>query len=240
MRIGTLKSLIIVLTASLIGGCGHSAYQTSEIKPGEPDYPAKNPTPTHLIQFTAKIPATLSVEFAAGYRASANAGSGISSGIACQREVGLGVSSPLSLSVPIDLTRSGDSYRGTFAIDWFQPGRCDWGFQGLGYALQNAWPQGGAIAFIGGRSAGQGEGISAVEMRVDVWCVKDPKAPDPVHPERCAGLQQIKNGFSVPDIVSRIPPAERGDNVPVTLTSDIRVLTVHFHDLDDLSNDTSD
>ena len=82
------------------------------------------------------------------------------------------------------------------------------------------------------RSPAQGEDINTSEVSVDVWCIKDPKAPDPAHPERCAGLQQLKNGFQVPDIAYRVPSSERGDNVPISLTSDIKALTIRFHDLD--------
>ena len=42
---------------------------------------------------------------------------------------------PLAVTIPLDVTRSGDSYEATALADKFEPGKCGWHFYGISYSV---------------------------------------------------------------------------------------------------------
>ena len=205
MRTPCVASFLLLLSA-----CAQESTNPSEIKPGNPAYPAENPHPTHFVEFTAAIPATLSVRFVAMYHASAGAGA------ACQQTVGLAVYAPYSISVPVQL-QGGATPRGVVAV-------------GINYFVPNAWPHLGALVGYETRTPRPDERSA---MRVNVWCAKDRQAPDPRLPERCMSWWMLNGaGWISPAAGGNVPVDDQNPEPPVTIFSEASNIEIRFHDAD--------
>lgn len=213
-----ISTVVVFGVAACLGGCGQ--HETAEVKPGQPDYPTLNPNPSHVVQFLAIVPATLSVDFGLTYGASPI-------GKSCQREVGLAVTVPLYLGIPLQLTSSGESYRGQFAIDQFNPGGCDWSFVGVGSSVKGS-VGGAAVVSHDGRSFG------VADVHLDIWCVKIPHPVDPKLPEICGNLSSLESfqGAVSPQFVTTVPANERGSGSATFIGLNAETITVRFHDID--------
>jgi len=202
-------------------GCGNGPFQSPVVKPGDPDYPVLNPSPKHMLRFTAVVPSTLSVQFMVSYQAQAGQ---------CQRTVGLGASSQLYVSMPLQLVTSQGEYRGDVAFDAFQPGSCNWSFSDISYAEGPGSDPSGAskreLVSVGGSRSSH--------YSLDIWCIKVRKL-DQKHPERCSSLRILNMDFAdlVLDSLLRATPVdEQGLNTPTTINLETESIDVRFHDLD--------
>ncbi len=65
-------------------------------KPGDADYPAETPNPSHLIALIVSSLQLSNYQFDAGYQSDEKL---------CNQQVGLGVYVPLYLAIPIDMTK---------------------------------------------------------------------------------------------------------------------------------------
>jgi hypothetical protein len=225
LLIGILTS-IYACSGSTNGSSAASTWDPSAIKPGEKDYPTVNIDPNKLVAFKAEVPSSLRIRFEAYYSASQTAGGSADSGESCQRTVGLAVTAPYFLAVPLELARDGESLSGSVVVDRYQPGRCQWSFLGIRYLIEDGWPPYNSLAnYTNHRS-------DASEYRLDVWCMKDPKASNRSYPEECSRLSMFPAVAARPDIIASIPAGEQGDSVPAAIGPDARSITVRFHDLD--------
>ena len=59
--------LAIAFCASACDVHHYPNFKGRELKPGDPDYPPLNPHPTHVVQFTAVMPPSISTEFILRY-----------------------------------------------------------------------------------------------------------------------------------------------------------------------------
>jgi hypothetical protein len=198
-----------------------------EVKPGESGYPEENLHPTQIVQITAILPRTLSVMVRAGYSVSSNYP-------ACQRRVGLAVSAPIGLNIPIQLSGSGESYRGTVVVDQFEPGMCGWQFAGVGFTSEKPSSEGALIARYDGRKDDP-QGYT-----LDIWC-KNAARQNPQRPEFCFSLKFLETfpGLIAPDLVASVPERERDNAGPARIGPNTRSITVLFHDLDAISGSDS-
>jgi hypothetical protein len=229
----------VLLGAGLaISGCDHSAdiaadpqpneSRPGELKPGDLDYPIENPTATHIIQFIAIVPPTLSLRFWYGYRAAVEQEDTDVGDTACQRQTGPETSVPVYVALPMQLIETGDSYRGTVVVDRFAPGGCNWAFAGISVLSENPPSHGTLLAGIY-----QDDGATAADYHIDEWCTRAP-AFDPQRPEICLSLnalQRLKLGISS-DFIKTVPLTERDDGRAVHVGPNTRTITVRFHDLD--------
>lgn len=218
---------IAVLVAMILPAACAKSFPSSEISPGSKYYPVENRSKRHFLAIIATIPATLNLKLRAVYRVSPSAK------LSCQRTVGLSVTAPYTVSAPIALGLEGDHYRGSVAVDRFQPGTCGWSFVGVAYYLARAWPNEGGLVRYENRVARPGEAA----RRVDVWCIADLRAPNPTYPERCMGwsmLARAASGWVDSKFTSSISFADRSSSDSTTATSDTKSVELHFHDVDEL------
>ena len=222
-----------------ISGCNHSPdisadlqpneTKSGEVKPGDIDYPLENPAATHVVEFIAIVPPTLSLRFRYGYRASVNQEEAeMGDDTACQRQTGQDLSTPVYVDLPIPLVQTGDTYRGTVVLDRFAPGSCNWAFAGI--SVLSNHPRSNATPLA---AVYQDDGGTAPDYHLDEWCISAP-AFDPQRPEICLSLnalQRLKIQIS-PDFIKTVPWTERDDGRAVHVGPNTRTITVKFHDLD--------
>lgn len=214
-----MRRILLLLSIALYAACGSPDQLPSEVKRGSPEYPVDNPHPTHFVEFTAAIPATLSVSFVAGYSASA----------ACQKTVGLGVYAPYTISVPIEL-QGGPTPHGVVTVDRYLAGQCDWHFEGITYLVPNAWPHEGALANYDTRTPRSNERSAD---RVNVWCARDKKPANPKLPENCMGWWMLTHqGWIRPAASESLPVDDQKPEPPVTIFSGASNIEIRFHDAD--------
>ena len=202
-----------------MGGCG-SAYQSSEVEPGDPEYPKENLHPTRRIELTAVVPTTLSVSFGTVW-----------SGNGCKREIGVAVTATVSLGLPLELSRSGEVYRGDVVIDRFEPGSCGWQFGGIAFNTENPPSVGDLIATYDGRADDQ------ESYELDIWCIKLPEE-NAAKPEVCDSLSYLFKGPKVisPEFFASVPEGERDNGGPAPIGPKTQSILVRFHDLDATPN----
>ena len=226
MARAALKFAFLVSIAC-VAGCGRSLYRTSEIQPGEADYPVANRKPQHVLEFRTQVPPGLIVHFAANYRVSASAGGTFASGTSCQRERGMSGSAAFTLSVPIKFANIGKDLVGQVPIDGFEPGRCDWTFTDISYEVETSEVEAQPLAYYYGR---QGE---PSDRKVDIWCTRKEKFEG--QSVFCAGLHFLNLKF--PQLVPKSAltteaQAGQANDDPVNLGLASESLTVQFHDFD--------
>ncbi len=194
---------------------------SAELKPGDADYPVKAENPTHVISLIAPRLDLSNYRFIAGY------GSDVK---LCGRQVGLGGYFADYVNIPIKMARDPDgTYRGSFAIDEFQPGKCGWKFGGVSYE----WPNGGGNAVGVFRQRSDESAVTA--PHIDMWCYRVTegqfKSPDP----KCEILATLRS----PEADRRVSPAflsqfsheQLYGHGAADITSHTKELTVEFHDL---------
>ncbi len=223
------RMVVAALLCALVACSGSSP--SAEVKPGDRDYPTPNPHPTEIVQVTALTPPTLKVAFEYGYSASPRAGGLMGTGTECQRTIGLAVTAPFYVNIPVRMVAQGSLYSGNVEVDKFEPGRCEWTFSGISYSTVSPLSYGGVLVRFK-----ETERSHAVTL--DIWCIMagiDPKAP-----ELCGGLHflsAIRNLVS-PEFVASIPQSER-DDTEADIGPETTSIIVRFHDLNSLSTSQS-
>src|SRR5271156_542932 len=94
----------------------------------------------------------------------------------------------------MQLEQTGDTYRGTFVLDRFAPGSCNWVFSGISVLSNNPRSNATPLAAVYEDGAG-----TAPDYRLDEWCIRAP-AFDPQRPELCLSLKALQR------LRIRIPP----------------------------------
>jgi hypothetical protein len=224
MDIGKMPKVILFVSLALVA-CGKIT-KTTEIEPGSPDYPSRNPSVNHFIEFVATVPVGLDVRVEMVYDAA------IFAGLSCQKTVGMGVTAPYSLTVPLRLRGEGEFRKGDIAVDAYLPGRCGWHFAGIRYLVPKMWPQSDTLASYQEEVA---RPDSHPAYQVDVWCMKDRRASDQKLPERCMGWWMLNSGGWVkPDFGRSVSVTNRGLGPPLKITADMKKIEVRFHDVDSM------
>jgi hypothetical protein len=210
---------------------------SSEIHPGDPDYPVTNPHPSHAITIEASIPPALSVSISAIYSASPSAGGTMGSGTACERTVGLAVTAPFFIREPVRLVKQNQFFTAAVPIDGFLPGRCKWRFGGLTYSVHTAkspaWGAYNELAVYEDHG-----GAAAENARLDLWCMRYPKHQE-VRPETCDTLESLAEYFPrevLESFVKTVNHSERNDGPPIRLGAQVESLQIVFHDLGQLNS----
>jgi hypothetical protein len=212
----------------LLYGCGMGSYQTSEIKPGEADYPQENPNPVQTLAITANIPSDPKVRFIARYRVSPSAGGTMQSGQSCQREVGLAVTAPYVLHLQVPMARNGDSYAGAVTVDRYLPGRCKWQFVDLTLDVDGSGLEPFPFAHTGNQPG------ESTDNQLDIWCTRKLKL-FPNQTVACGDLRALTVRFleQIPlTLIDSIKTRGEARDGPVIIGPNTRSLTIRFHDLD--------
>jgi hypothetical protein len=149
----------------------------------------------------------------------------------CTYRAGLGVYLPYEFPILINLVRGeGDTYRGSFAIDKFQPGICGWKFTGISYVS----PQGGGRNSLGVFTERQGIAPAAAP-HVDMWCYKVTKDQSKLADPKCEVLASLRwpnaDRRVNPEFLSTFSQEQQSDNGTVGITTNTKELSVELHDL---------
>jgi hypothetical protein len=202
------KVVVVILigeTAALLvlGGLLLSsrwADRTSNIVPGEADYPVINPQAAQAFQFDLLIPSTVNLDFRAVYTTTFGRGESPKP-TRCHYITKEGTETEYSVSqtefsVEIQLTKAfvadepdsgGRSphlrrYRASVLADRFQPGRCLWALDRITYQPQGSRAE-SELARVG-PSRGRSDVLNVVDY---LWCTSVPASREmPAH-EACAG-----------------------------------------------------
>jgi hypothetical protein len=221
-RVGSIALVYLLVVLACLPACA----RTTDPKPGDKDYPVENPHPTHFIQFTTRMPATLAVDFRVTYLADAAAGGPPDSETACVRTAGLAVTAPFGVSMPLRLSRDGNTYHGSIAVDHFLPGRCNWNVAFVDYREAHT-----SVGFD--RLAQFGDAYpSQADFHLHLWCIKDPHAAAATPPELC-GIPNEFTNYIRSDYIERIPADER-QSFRADAKRSAQSITLTFHDFNAL------
>jgi hypothetical protein len=227
MKLGSLNRarFLFLGYSALLYGCGLGG-RSENIKPGEADYPVENPNPKQVLQIAATIPTSLPVHFIIAYAASTTGGT-MQSGTACAYTDGV---EPRRYSVvpSLNLTRVGDTYHGTIALDRYQPGRCQWAFAGAWYIVDTEGPDETELFIYDQGTDHPGDN------RLDIWCIKSVRRSRAL-PEACLGIHALQPQFPESISLAMLHAAiEKGfdKDPPTHVGVNARSIVIEFHDMD--------
>jgi hypothetical protein len=228
IRIGILVAGVAIGGFYVFSNALHRATSdvkdSAELKLEDADYPDKAAKPIQVISLIAPRLDLSNYRFVAEYSSDVKL---------CGRQIGLGGYFAEYILVPMDMARDPDgTYRGSFAIDGFQPGKCGWKFDGVSYLQPDG--VGNAVG-----SLRKNAPLSPSAPHIDMWCYRVTegqfKSPDP----KCEILAELR----WPDAIRRVSPEflakfshEQLDHIGAAdITTATKELTVEFHDLNAIS-----
>ena len=202
--------------------------RTSNVTPGDTDYPIINLNPDHTIDVTLLMPASLESQLSALYTATLGRDAQTTP-VACHfvasaqlpkslTEYSVEIPVTVSLQGAVDHPRSvGEaSYRATVAVDRFAAGRCHWSLDRVLYRVKGAATGSQLFHFD---EEHPGYAMAGNGMLSTFWCKSMP-GKDGVRSESCIGHKADP------------PDASRGDERvwPLRLGSDDTKVQIEFLD----------
>jgi hypothetical protein len=228
-----------------------SACQQSEIPkgrvltPGAADYPTLNPDPQQVVKFIAVVPAGLSSEFHLHYfvdrQEDPNDPSHYTSPPGCDWTQ----KSTFAVDMPLKLEKAGDTYKGSFALDHFQPGPCGWHLDSItspNYGTGSADSPKLRLPFLwflhsDATTSHPAATVDLTTEHIHLWCTHRAEPP-PQFPQWkgrlfCSSPDALR--YQVKDVPADFWASIRTEEFFVSntyATQYLRSLTVEFHDLD--------
>jgi hypothetical protein len=207
----------------LVAGAKAIAENNGELKPGDFSYPGVISKPNLVIPLILSEPDWVGMQLVANYVSDAN--------LFCGHEI-LGAGRyPYWVSVPINMTRAGDEYRGDVVIDRFKPGHCHWRFVDVGYGgwAEGIWNSLAVFAESGGLPAVPGP-------RIEFWCYRVTYEQKSVRNcEELAFLRQSNAMRAVsPEFLSKFTAEEKGHMHTIRVTTQTKEIRINLHDLNAL------
>jgi hypothetical protein len=214
------------------------AQRASEsLKPGDPDYPLRNPAPTQVVQFTAIMPPSLSSEFHLLYvvdfgkdPAPEDADVPMHSPPGCRWTQ----DKKFYVYLPLTLEKSGDRYTGNFSPDLFQPGTCRWHLYRITSSIANV-----PLVSLSLSVHTSPHPLPDLDLTTDVrhlWCTRKQKGQTwraaPNQSINCVPLSMIGFWAVVPDGLEQSVPVEDRQQGSHIVTQYLKTLTIEFHDFD--------
>jgi hypothetical protein len=217
-RLATWLYFILTVT-----GAKAIADDFGDLKPGDFNYPAAISKPNLVIPLIMWGPDWVGMQLVANYVSDAN--------LFCGHEI-LGAGRfPYGVSVPINMTRTGDEYRGKVVIDRFKPGHCHWRFTGVSYGgwADGVWNSLALFAEIGGSPA-------IPEPQIEFWCYRVTYEQKPVHNCEELALLRWSNAIRAvsPEFLSQFTAEEKGHSHVIRMTTQTKEIRVNLHDLSTL------
>jgi hypothetical protein len=196
-----------------------------------PNYPATNPRPAHVVELRVSIPSTLKVQLFADYQTFHPD---------CWHWINFPLGyTDLNLAERVELHGAGEQKTGSVTVDKYLPGKCNWYLSDIRYFL----PEGvrfpnqlrhGHFATSVTHLRDTDPGMLR-QRRVDLWCTQHIAFVPPGQLPECTtwaiavGAPSQSHALGAADIA---PDSDKGD-VPFTyILSSTRIVEVHFHDLD--------
>jgi hypothetical protein len=243
------KLTISSLAALLIAVCCSAR---STVGPDDRLYPRPNSQAGHVIEVQIAAPSSLRVRVEALYRAVPETARGAHDD--CQHTIGLGVTAPLEVLVPLEFTRNGEAQTVKVIADKFEPGYCKWYFGGLRYRMLSGTPtdereidgdqartvtgllaatvENSTVSWLGFKPPDK---ATAYQGSVDLWCAEHPLVSNGGGPPQCDNwfhaTLPLRNGAPI-DPTRNDPGSGRADETTTIIFPDTKVVTIHFHDLE--------
>lgn len=249
-RLRVLIAIVVIQAAAIVllslAALGTFDERETNVSPGERDYPEANPHPTHNIQVTFFIPATLHPRFYATYVSTV--GRDVSPKPRfCHYAVRTGTSTEYSVSqhefavtTPLELEYQNDQveslgyshsremkrYLANVAVDRFQAGRCGWNLESVFFVPENNSIEPLTVfRFTHGQA--YIDANDAIASWLNFWCTRVAVTPEwPAH-EVCVGP---RDGLM---INAQKIVYGRKDYVPITISKEVKQLSFEFHNVDD-------
>jgi hypothetical protein len=231
VRTQVIRSLLLAAFATaasvLLLGCNRD----ENVKKGDPAYPEINPAPVRLLTLTAKVPATLSVDFYAAYIAG---GGGKQCGWIRNFEVGR---QPFTIADRLSVERNSDTLRATIAVDKYLPGNCQWSLNGITWQLANGDDFMGGATFAVAYDARRDVNTLGPPPKGPVYlvCKRDPTPRNPQRPGRCTSMDVMRMpmvGNVSQNLIAQLPSAARGSSDVTWIMPDTTHIEINFYDLD--------
>ena len=230
-----------LLAIFLISACEyHSGLPaTRSLQPGDPDYPQVNPSPTQVVQFTATVPEGISAEFRLVYGvAIPQDGSNLSMTPGC----GWKQDAQFYVHLPLQLSKSGNVYRGSFAPDYFKSGPCGWHLADVISPMLTTWiptDTWGPVVFFNHSYHTSSHPLPSLDLatkRIDIWCTRKQIEPPTEKSKESTRIRCVPFTFvnDLPKAFVDSVPADNRD-WDVHATQFLQSLTVELHDVDALS-----
>jgi len=229
--LGVIMLAALALVA-FINPIGTTRGIVSRDNPDGVDPPVLNPHPQQIVSIHVLVPSSLKLSLFENHIAPTGRGFGSAFGPGlCRREHDPnkpGVSAGHSMPVAIALTGSNGDYTGTFVVDRFIPGRCEWGLVGIGSNFKEDTPvlysPGGAIPIS----------PHGPEQIADIWCGDN---PIPTEPSRfiCTSFMFFaKFSKGLPDSLLAAHPyvVSRGVESIVFMDDTTKSVVLRYHDLE--------
>jgi len=210
-----------------------SRLTNDELMPGDPDYPAGNPAPTQVVQFTAIIPASLSNQFHLRYEVEVGKNAYLPF-LPSQSPAGCRWTQEKQFYVDmmLPLARAGDRYSGSFSPDLFLPGTCRWHLEGLTSSITYA----PILTFQHSRAA-DSRPPAGVDLETDVrhlWCTRHQGGPAPNQRPNCVPFEDITQWTKLPDGFRDTIAASQKEAGRHVANQYLKTLIIELHDLDAL------
>jgi hypothetical protein len=191
------------------------AQKPSVLKPGDADYPEELGRPTQTIPLIVSGPDGADMRFQTTY---------VSDAKLCGHQVGFGGYMAYTLQFPVILTKSGDSYRGSIALDRFKPGKCGWRFSSVGYAMGDGVQN--ALALPANHDD---PGVPKREF----WCYRVTYENKPLHACEDLALLRWSNAMRAVsrEFLAQFSHQQQSDVPIIKVTSQTREIDVVLHDL---------
>jgi hypothetical protein len=217
----------------------------ANVKPGDREYPAPNPHPSHTFEVVGTLPTAIPVgDFLAVYASDITPEkvSGPCQVLYSSAEIPkeLWTVEPLTKEDPVPLIRSDGRYRATFVMDRYLPGRCNWHLKSIRYRLfvssygyKESPFEFGTISVFDERHppVGLPEWETVYRGRTDVWCgVARNKAVTPYYPEYCGQWRDYYVAAS-DSLRESVPTEATETRAEVMALPDTVSIELNFHDL---------
>jgi hypothetical protein len=208
-----IVSTFCLLASVLCAACNG---RTSNIKPGEADYPAINSSPAHTVKVDEDPPSN-QVQFIVGYRAT-KPGGPTDSQQTCEFEVGGGVLDYFFVTELVNWQSNGQ-----LALDRYQPGRCGWAFSRVGFTVNGPTdPPQELFSY-------NDDPDRPSNLDIDIWCFVAPNRP-----RACADIKGLQPAFPTlipPKVMRQIVDSGQGDGPPATIGPRTSSVRIRFHNL---------
>ncbi len=211
------RQLIVTTLGVFLVACAN-------VRPGDRDYPARNPSANQLIQTTILVPNGWLISNVIARFDPKDGGiyNPMTGGLVCGYMVGPGASVPYHVDASLSLTQQGTIYTFIIPADQFLDGRCGWHIAAVEAKLQrNVGAPDAYIAFTRGMYDPYTP-PHATSWVTDLWCFDGAFGN---HALDCRTELDPENR------ISDIPPFKRGESRIPAIVPSLKEIKITLHDL---------
>ena len=230
--IGLISIFAVLFGLSQFGLGNTELIEAKLLQPSDENYPKVNQNPKQVVKFTAIMPEGWPTEFTLEYSVTTHQ-VGQTPLFLSSKGCPWTQRKPFWIKMPLQLKRQGENYEGTFAIDYFEPGICDWQLSGIHSSILTYWL--GLPIYSSHTSAHPDPKIDLENKIIHKWCSKNG-----IRKKHLEAENQIYDCTSFDMLSSTVdPPPGFEESIPenqkegyLGFTQYMRVMKVEFHDTD--------